>query len=74
MDGDTLFCVCMEARTRVLTEISKIRLHKKEVSGYAHNDANTLLTQIEQILERKLFKDSYDGMKGLTSNISIALN
>ena len=74
MDGDTLFCVRMEARTRVLTEISKIRLHKKEVSGYAHNDVNTLLTQIEQILERKLFKDSYDGMKGLTSNISIALN
>ena len=57
MDGDTLFCVCMEARTRVLTEMSKIQIHKKEVSGYAYNDVNMLLMQIERTLERELFKD-----------------
>ena len=47
MDSGVLFCACTEARTRVLTEMMKIRLHKNEVDGYAYNDANTLLTQIE---------------------------
>ena len=46
MDGGTFFRVCKEARTRVLTEISKICLNKNEVGGYAYNDVNTLLTQI----------------------------
>ena len=46
MDGGALFRVHREARTRVLTEMSEIRLHKNEVGGYAYNDANTLLTQI----------------------------
>ena len=39
-----------------------------------YNDANTLLTQIEQVLERQLFEDSSDGIKGLTSSIINALN
>ena len=44
MDGSTLFRVRTEARTRVLTEMSEIRLHKNKVGGYAYNDANTLIT------------------------------
>ena len=47
MDGGALFCVCTEARTRVLTEMSEIRLHKNEVRVYAYNYANTPLTQTE---------------------------
>ena len=52
MDGGALFRVRTEARTRVLAEMSKIRLHKKKVGSYAYNDANTLLTHIERVLER----------------------
>ena len=74
MDGGALFRVRTEARTRVLTEMLEIRLQKNEVGDYEYNDANTLLTQIERFLERQLFKDSSDGMKGLASNISNALN
>ena len=44
MDGGALFHVRTEARTRVLTEMSEIRLHKNEVGGYSYNNANTLLT------------------------------
>ena len=52
MDGGALFCFCKEAKTRVLTEISEIRLHKNKVGGYAYNDANKLITQIERVLKR----------------------
>ena len=58
----------------VLMEMSDIRLHKNKVGGYAYNDANTLLTQIEKVLKRNLFEDSFDVMKGLTSGISNTLN
>ena len=74
MDGGILLCVLTEASIRVLTEILEICLHKNEVCGYAYNDANTLLTQIERVLKRKLFEDSSDGMKGLASDNSNALN
>ena len=74
MDGGALFCVCTEARTRVLTEMSEIRLYKNKVGGHAKNDANTLLTQIERVLERKFFEDSADGMKGLASDVGNAIN
>ena len=37
MDGGALFGVHTEARTRVLTEMSEIRHHKNEASGYAYN-------------------------------------
>ena len=47
-----------EARTRVLTEMSEICLQKKEIGGYAYNNANTMLTQIEQVLKRELSEDS----------------
>ena len=47
MDGGALFCVHTEARTRVLTEMSEIRLHKNKVYGYTYNYADTLLPQIE---------------------------
>ena len=52
MDGGALFRVRTEARTRVLTEMSDIRLHRNKVSGYAYKNANTLLTQIKRFLER----------------------
>ena len=74
MYGGALFRILTKARTRVLTEISDICLHKNKVGGYACSDANMLLTQIERVLERKLFEDSSDGMKVLVSNISNALN
>ena len=51
MDGGALFRVLTEARTRVLTEMPEIRLHRNEVGGYPYNDANMLLTQIERVLE-----------------------
>ena len=74
MDGGALFRVRTKARTRVLTEMSEICLYKNEVGIYAYNDANILLTQIERVLEQQLYKESADGMKGLTSDISNALN
>ena len=60
--------------TLVLTEILEIRLHKNKVGGYAYNYANTLLPQIERVLERQLYEDSSDGMKGLARNVSNSLN
>ena len=74
MDGGALFRVHTEDSTRVMTEMSEIRLHRNEVGGYAYNDANTLLTQIERILECQLFEDSSGGMKVLASDTSNALN
>ena len=74
MDGGALFRVCTEARTRVLTEMSEILLHRNKFGSYAYNDANTLLTQIEQVIERQLFEDSSDGMKGLARENSNTLN
>ena len=70
MDSGALFRVRTKARTRVLTEMSEIRLHKNEVGSYAYNDANTLLTQIKRVLGRHLYKDSSNGMKVLASDIS----
>ena len=74
MDNDALFRVRTEAGTRILTEMSEIRLHKNEVGGCTYNDVNTLLTQIERVLERHLYEDSADGIKGLLSDVSNALN
>ena len=74
MDGGALFRVRTEARTRVLTEMSEICLHNNEVRGYTYNYSNTILMQIDRFLERKLYEDSSDRMKGLTSNVSNTLN
>ena len=74
MDGGALFRVSTEARTRVLTEMSYIRLHNNEVGSYAYNNANTLLTKIERVLKRQLSEDSADGMKGLASDAGNTLN
>ena len=74
MDGGTLFRVRTEARTRVLKEMSEIRLHKNKFGGYAYNDVNTLITKIERVLKRYLYEDSANGMKGLASAFSNALN
>ena len=74
IDSGALFRVHVEARTRVLTERSEICLHKNEVGGCAYNDANTLITQIERVLERQLFKDSADRIKVLASVVGNELN
>ena len=74
MDGGALFRVCTDARTKVLTEMSEILLHRNKFGSYAYNDANTLLTQIERLLGQQLFEKSSDGIKGLASNNSNALN
>ena len=74
MDGGALFRVRMEERTRYLTEMSGICLHKKKIGGYAYNDVNTIIPKIERVLERQLFEDSADRMKGLTSAVVNALN
>ena len=55
MGGSAHFCVRTAARTRILMEMLEIRLHKNKVGGYAYNDTNTLLTQIERVLRRQLF-------------------
>ena len=64
MDGGTLFRVRAEVRTRVLTEMSEICLHKNEFGGYSYKNVNTLLTQIKRVLKRQLYEDSADRMKG----------
>ena len=74
MYGGALFRVRTEARTRVLTEMLEIRLHKNEVGGYTYNDANTLLTQIKRVLEQQLFKYSVERMKVLISDVGNVLN
>jgi hypothetical protein len=51
----------------VLEAFMAIDLLKNEVGGYAYNDANTLVTEIERELAEQLFKDSTDGVKGLLS-------
>ena len=74
MDGGTIFRVRTDAITRVLKDMSEIRLHRIEVGGYAYNDVDTLITQIERVLERQLFEDSADVMKGLANSARNALN
>jgi ElaB/YqjD/DUF883 family membrane-anchored ribosome-binding protein len=49
------------------------RSRKNEVGGYAYNDANTLVTEIERVLAEQLFEDSTDGMKGLLSTATNTL-
>jgi len=53
----------------VLAAFAAIDICKNEVGGYAYNDANTFVTEIEHVLAEQLFEDSTDtdGMKGLLS-------
>ena len=44
----------------MLVAFAAIDICKNEVGGYAYNDANTLVTEIERILAEQLFKDSTD--------------
>ena len=67
MEGGALFKVRSEAKERVLAAFAAIDILKNEVGGYAYNDANTLITEIERVLAEQLFEDSTDGMKGLIS-------
>ena len=74
MDGGARFCVRTDARTRVLMEMLEICLHKNVVGSYAHNNMNTLLTQIKRVLERQLCGGSAVRMKGLASDVINAIN
>jgi len=67
MEGGASFKVRSEAKEQVLAAFAAIDILKNEVGGYAYNDANTLITEIERILAEQLFEDSTDGMKGLIS-------
>ncbi len=67
MEGGALFKVRAEAKERVLAAFAAIDICKNEVGGYAYNNANTLVTEIERVLAEQLFEDSTDGMKGLLS-------
>ena len=51
----------------MLAAFATIDIRKNEVGGYAYNNANTLITEIERVLAEQLFEDSMDGMKGLLS-------
>ena len=65
MEGGALFKVRLEAKEQVLVAFAAIDIRKNEVGGYAYNDANTLIIEIERVLAEQLFKDSTDGMTGL---------
>ncbi len=52
MEWDALFKVRSEAKERVLAAFAVIDICKNEVSGYAYNDANTLVTEIMKVLTR----------------------
>ena len=52
----------------------EIRIHKNKAGSYAYNDVDTLLIKIGIFLERQLYEDSADGMKGLASDVKNALN
>ena len=73
MEGGALFKVRSEAKERVLAAFPAIDIRKNEVDGYAYNDANTLVTEIERVLAEQLFEDSTDGMKGLLSTATNTL-
>ena len=67
MEGGALFKVRSEAKDRVLAAFAAIDIRKNEVGGYAYNDANMLVTEIERVLAEQLFEDSTDGMTRLLS-------
>ena len=67
------FCIRADARTRVGIEMEDIILHKNEVGGYAYNDAQICITQVKWVLEREMFNNSGDDMKGLASATPNAL-
>ena len=48
-------------------EMADIILHKNEVGGYAYNDTRICIAQVKRVLERQMFDDSGDSMKGLVS-------
>jgi hypothetical protein len=53
-----LFKVRSEAKERVLAAFAAINIRKNEVGGYAYNDVNTLVTEIESVLAEQLFEIS----------------
>jgi len=67
MEGGALFKVRSEAKEQVLAAFAAINISKNVVSGYAYNDANTLITEIKRVLTEQMFEDSTDRMKGLLS-------
>ena len=67
MEGGALFKVRLETKAQVLAAFTAINICNNEVGGYAYNDVNTLITEIERVLAEQLFKYSTDKMKGLLS-------
>jgi len=73
MEGGALFKIQSEAKEQGLAAFTAIDIRKNEVGGYAYNDANTLVIEIECVLAEQLFEDSTDGMKGLLSTATNTL-
>ena len=61
MDGGAIFRVRDYAWKAVTGDMTTLRLHKNEVSGYAYNVASVLCKQIDQVMERKCFEETADG-------------
>ena len=55
MEGGALFKVRSEAKERVLAAFAAINIRKNEVSSYAYNDANTLVTEFKRVLAEEQF-------------------
>jgi len=64
MEGGALFKVQWEAKERVLAAFTAIDIRKKEVGGYAYNDANALITEIECVLAGQLFERFHGRIEG----------
>ena len=66
-DGGALFRVRSDAQARVKAQMQEISINKNNAGGYEYNAAVTLIKQINRVLDQQLFKDSADGMVGLSS-------
>ena len=65
MDGGAIIRVRNYAQKEVTGDMTALRLHINEVSGYAYNDASGLCKQIDRVMERQCFEETADGMKEL---------
>jgi hypothetical protein len=50
MEGGPIFKVRSEAEEQVLAAFTSINIHKNKVGGFAHNDANMVIAEIERVL------------------------
>ena len=66
-DGGALFCVRSDAQAGVKAQMQELSITKNNVGDYEYNAAVTLIKLINRVLEKNLFKESADGMVGLSS-------